>query len=172
VALRAAAEAAEAELRAAYDADPARYGEPAKATVTTFAKRLARGAPDEQVAAAAESVASFLAAVEQGTSPSAAASAAGLSGLPPFELEERGVDPELRTAAFGLAPGGWSAPTRTSIGWVALRLDSRSPGKVLPFDHVRDAIRIQLGAQRRLELRAQVLGELRSGAAIEDLVEW
>lgn len=172
VAMHAAGEPTDAELRAAYDADPARHGDPGQASVTAFVKRLDRRLPDAHVAAAGQGVEEFLAMVSRGTAPTVAATQAGLTALPPFVLAERGVEPALRAAAFGLSPGAWTAPTRTSIGWVVLRLDSIRPAEVLPFDQVRDAVRVQVEQERRRRGQTDLLRELRGAAIIEELVAW
>lgn len=172
IALRAGAELTDAELRAAYDQDPVRFAEPGHANVTPFVRRLPRSAAADEVAAAEQRVDDFAEAVAAGTAPAQAARAGGLTELAPFVLEDRGIEPALRAAAFGLAPGRWTDPTRTSIGWVVLRVDAVHPGKVRPFEQVRDRVRASLVAQARLDQQEVLLRELRAAAVIVDLVAW
>jgi parvulin-like peptidyl-prolyl isomerase len=162
----------DAELRALYAEDPARFGEPAEARVTPFARRLPPARSDDEVAAAADQVDGFLAAVAAGTAPAKAATTAGLTALAPFVLEDRGVEPELRAAAFGLDAGQWTEPVETRIGWVVLRVDAVRPGKVPPFEQVRDRVRAAAMAAADLDRRARVLATLRADAPIVDLVTW
>lgn len=166
------AEPTDAELRAAYDDDPARYGEPGEARVTPFARRLPPSPTGDEVAVAAELVDGFLAAVAAGTAPAKAAAAAGLTALPPFVLEDRGIEPELRAAAFGLAPGRWTEPVETRIGWVVLRVDAVHPGKVRPFEQVREQVRASVVAASRHDRQDRRLGDLRAATTIVDLVGW
>jgi hypothetical protein len=172
ISLRAGGEPTEADLRDAYDREPARYGEPGEAHVTAFAKRLSAAMLDDDVAAAEEQAEAFVPRVQRGTEPAAAAATTGLTALAPFVLEDHGIEPALRSAAFGLSPGGWSAPTRTNVGVVVLRLDSVRMAKILPFAQVRDRVRASMLATRQTAAEELLLRELRAATVITDLVAW
>jgi peptidyl-prolyl cis-trans isomerase C len=132
----------DAELRAYFEKDPARFAlAPRVRFVHVFAGR-------REALPAAEGLAA--------------------SGVPaageafPFPRDVRGSKDELvRTygdgfaaAAFTLAPGAWSAPVASSFGWHRLRIDEREAGRIPSFDEARSAI----GFDYALDARADAIG--------------
>ncbi len=62
---------------------------------------------------------------------------------------ERSFGARFGESAFGLEPGGWSAPIESAYGLHIVRVEAREPGRVPPLEAVADRIRLQLEEQRR-----------------------
>jgi hypothetical protein len=130
--------ASEADLRAFFDRDPARWRQPPRLHVVHVfaAKRdslpLAEGLPLAGVPAAGEA---FPYPRELTASKDDLARVYGES---------------FASAAFSLtADGGWSEPVASSFGWHRVRLVAREPGRVPSFEEARHAVELDYAMERR-----------------------
>ncbi len=158
-----AAEPSEAELRARYEADAARFALPAR---TRFAQLyFAR-----EHAAAAQAVKARL-QTEQ--APPEAAGAQGEPFLHPAlqppqseaELAGRfGVD--FARAVTGLPPGAWEGPVESAYGHHLVYVYERTPAGRAPYESVRSQLRLGMQAERRARILEAELARLRAGALV------
>jgi hypothetical protein len=133
----------EAELRAYFTKDPARFVlAPRVRFVHVFAARREALPATEGLAPAGVPVA----------------------GEPfPFPREVRASKDELvraygdgfAGAVLALSPGAWSAPIASSFGWHRVRLDERDGARVPSFEEARSAIAFDYA----LDTRADVIGD-------------
>ena len=133
----------DAELRAYFEKDPARFAlAPRVRFVHVFATRR-------------EALPS---------SDGLAATGVPNAGEPfPFSRAAGGSKDELvRTfgdgfaaAAFDLPTGAWSVPVASSFGWHRLRIDARDAGRIPSFEEARSAI----GFDYALDTRADAIGD-------------
>lgn len=172
VAFRGAAGATEAELRAAYAAAPAQFGEPAVAKIEPYLIRFAATAPPEAVSAAEQKAKAFYNSVMAGTSADAAAKASGLAAMPAFDLAEGGGEPQLVATVLRLLPGQWTEPVKTAVGLTVAKVIAVTPGKVLPFEEVRDRVRMKVMAGKGKGEVGQAMADLKAAGDVEDLVAW
>lgn len=168
--LRGQAKVQDADLLAAYQADPGRFGEPAAAVALPFLWRLSRSAGEADVKQAQTKAGQFLAAVQKGTPAELAIKDAGGQALAKAELVQGAGEAELVAAALQLSPQQWSAPVRTQVGWAVVQLLEAKAGKVLPFDQVRDQVRAFVLGRQGLTDRENLLTGLRAAAKVADQV--
>lgn len=172
VAFRGAAGVTESELRTAYAAAPAQFGEPAVAKIEPYLIRFAATAPPEAVSAAEQKAKAFYSSVMAGTPADAAAKASGLAAMPAFDLAEGGGEPQLVATVLRLLPGQWTEPVKTAVGLTVAKVIAVTPGKVLPFEEVRDRVRMKVMAGKGKDEVGQAMADLKSAADVEDLVAW
>jgi hypothetical protein len=169
--LRASLNVTEEDLRTAYARDPAHYGEPARVTVTGYALRISPAASENDIAGAHQKVEQFHQEIAR-RDVAAAAKQLGLVALPAFDVEERGLESELAETALKLGSGQWSAPVRTKIGWIVVRVEKVRPAVTPPFDEVQDKVKLMVTAQQRRNAETNLKRELRDEARIEELVRF
>lgn len=72
----------------------------------------------------------------------------GKSGGVLGQMETGDLVREVEAALAALEPGGIAPkPVRSAYGWHVLRLDQRAGGALLPYEHVREAIRMRIDAR-------------------------
>jgi len=72
----------------------------------------------------------------------------GKSGGMLGQMEAGDLVREVEAALDALEPGGIAPePVRSGYGWHVLRLDQRAGGSLLPYEHVREAIRMRIDAR-------------------------
>lgn len=169
--LRATTKISDESLRAAYARDPERYGEPARATILPYVIRLSPTTSTDDAEAARKQALLFKTDVERGDA-TALAKKMGLASLPVADVEEGGLEKGLAEAALELAPGQWSAPVRTKIGWVVVRVEKVRPASTLPFEEVKEKVRAMVAGELRHEAEVSLRKELREGARVEELVRF
>jgi peptidyl-prolyl cis-trans isomerase D len=164
----AAAQATEAEIAAAYKANAAQYGPKETRTVSQLVL------PDEGAAKA------FAAKVQAGTSFADAATQAGFSpsdtALGPQTREglARVASPAIAAAAFAIAKGQITAPTRSPLGWHIVRVEdiTTTPGR--PLAAVRDELAAQISQRKAEEALATLVTRIEDaiadGASFEEVV--
>jgi parvulin-like peptidyl-prolyl isomerase len=165
----------EEEARAYYAAHQDRFRTPATVTLREIlvavpeTKPEARAAAEAEARARAETARRRIAAGED-----FAAVAAELSDAPskangglvgPIAVAE--LAPALVEALDTLQPGQVSEPIRTGRGFHIVKLESRSPAAVRPFEEVRDEIADRVFEERRREALQKYLERLRAQAIIE-----
>jgi parvulin-like peptidyl-prolyl isomerase len=79
------------------------------------------------------------------------------------------ADRALEDAAFALKEGELSAPVWTAAGWNLLKLEQRTPAKVVALDTVREQIRQRLMQTRAKDAVDKAVADLREKAKIEVL---
>jgi parvulin-like peptidyl-prolyl isomerase len=75
--------------------------------------------------------------------------------------------PEIEAVAFGLPPGGISAPIRTAAGLHLIKVEKVQAEPVAPLAEVREAIREQLFQEKFEVKRKEYVAALRSRSAIQ-----
>jgi parvulin-like peptidyl-prolyl isomerase len=168
--LRGQAKVQDADLLAAYQADPGRFGEPAAAVALPFLWRLSRSAAEADVKQARSKAGQFLAAVQKGTPAELAIKDTAGQALAKAELVQGAGEAELVAAALQLSPQQWSAPVRTQVGWAVVQVLEVKAGKVLPFDQVRERVRAFVLGRQGLTDRENLLTGLRAAAKVADQV--
>jgi peptidyl-prolyl cis-trans isomerase D len=154
---------ADPEIEAAYGERAAEFGRPERRAVRQIIvddEATARRA-HERLQAGAE-----FAAV--------AADEAGLDA-DSLDLGSVGRDdlpPELAEAAFALAPGGLTAPVRSSFGWHILQVTAIEPAAQRSLADVRDALKASLARDKAVDalyqLSARLEDALGGGASLEE----
>lgn len=154
------------ERRRFYDARPDRFMTPPLIEASHILIQPAEETLDawEAARAAAQSVVNHLAArpgdfaeIAQGLSQCPSREAGGALG----QLSPGDLAPEVETALDALSPGMTSTePTRSRFGWHVLRLDRRSPGRRLPFEHVEADIADHLRQRSWAGAAARYVAEL------------
>ncbi len=76
-----------------------------------------------------------------------------------FPVEK--LTPEFKRALTGLGVGEVAAPVRGSAGYFILRLDSRDEARVLPYEEVKDQVRMAVEEQKIEEELKSFIEELR-----------
>ncbi len=168
--LRGQSLVSDAELLAAYQADPARFGQPGVAVVVPYLLRLPPTVAAPELAAARAKAEQFVAAVSKGEGADTAAKSAGLAALPKTEMAQGGAEAELVAAAMQLSAGQWTAPVRTNVGWAVVQVLEVRQGKELPIDQVRDQVKAFVQGKQGLADRERALAELRAAAQVVDKV--
>jgi len=79
--------------------------------------------------------------------------------------------PELASAAWVMKPGDVSEVITTIYGFHIIKLMEVPPAEVVPFDEASGQIKIMLVKSRKMELKRQLLDELRSKASVKVLDE-
>ena len=79
--------------------------------------------------------------------------------------------PELVEVFFQMEEGEISDPVRTEKGYHVLRVDTRTPASVRPFDEVKPEIVSMLTGQRRNAVRDSVMAELKTKYRVEFVTE-
>jgi parvulin-like peptidyl-prolyl isomerase len=172
VELRGALEPSEAEIAAAYNEDPTRFGTPRSATVEGFIARAAPTAAAHERARANSAAEAFAAALRAGgAEPAALASEHGLTAVAAFDVDARGPEPELAVIALSLPVGAWSGVIATSAGYTVLKLLRKREGEARPLSEVREQVVALLRSRRELGEQKRILGELRAEATIVH-VQW
>lgn len=160
------------ELRAAYAQDPARFSEPASATLAPYLQLVWPGATAHYAAAALEQAEQFYGDIAKGRNPDEAATVHAMAAIAALTLRTDDVEPELAQTAIQLSRGQWTPPLRTSVGWAVARVESVQPAVILPLDRVRDRVKLLLQSQRGEAVLAQRLAQLRANGEVVDLVAW
>jgi peptidyl-prolyl cis-trans isomerase SurA len=75
--------------------------------------------------------------------------------------------PEIEAAVEGMKPGQVSGIVNTTAGFHIIKLESRTPGEVKPFDEVKGKIEDLLYRKKSEERFKEWIGELRKSASIE-----
>lgn len=92
-----------------------------------------------------------------------------VSGLPPVDLGTvRPSDvpvPELADAAFNLPANEISAPVESDLGWHLVRAQNIQPGRTIPFEEARAALRDELALQEARDAIFDVLNDVEDGLA-------
>jgi hypothetical protein len=135
------AEPEDAELRALYDADRARFDAPARVSiVSVFFSTDKRG---DRAAADARAFLGRLSAAGVGSAPRNA----GDSSLLPGELldaDEQAISgifgAEFAKAVMTLAPGAWQGPVESAFGQHLVRVTARKEAEPRPFEAVRGTL--------------------------------
>jgi len=170
-------EISSAEVRAAYDHEPARYSVPRKVAVQTISVVIPDDATPEQEmtarhraddilkkAKAAKNSEEFGVLAEK-VSDDEWRVMMGDHGL----IEEDKMPPQVRQIAFRMKPGEVSEPIRAENSFCIVRLNTMEPARRLPFEKVQEQIRKNMQAQRVEQLRGALNRELRKRAKVEEL---
>ena len=147
-------EITDTELRAEYDAEPARWEHPPlvrlsqmilpdRAAAETARRRVLSGEPWEKVSR------------EASRAPNAA-SGGGLGWLSRTDLPG-----EFEKAIWGLPAGGVSQPQPAGHGVHLFRVEERADGRVVPFEEARPALRLALSEKRSSEALDRLLADVR-----------
>lgn len=158
-----APEPGEAELRARYEADAARQLQPARTRLVqlyfareheaearrALARLRAAGAGPEAIAGIGEG---FLHPAEQ----------------PPQSDEELAArfGATFASAVARLAPGAWDGPVASAYGLHLVYVRERTPASRVPFESVREPLRLTLLAERRAKFLAEELRRMRAGVEV------
>lgn len=145
---------------------------PLKEVAPQIRERLANEAADRGAKARAEEVRIKLQAATD-----FAAEARGL-GLAPVEttIARREAMPgmapadPLEEAAFGLAPGGVSAPVKTPAGWVVLKQIRALPAAVPALDEIKDKVEAAVKREKAEALALERARRIAEDARQEDLL--
>jgi peptidyl-prolyl cis-trans isomerase D len=84
--------------------------------------------------------------------------------LPPFSHGQ--MVPEFEAAAFSMAPGEIRGPIKTQFGYHVIKVDSKTPARVRPFEEVRAGIAAELSekqASAEMDRLAKELAEKLKG---------
>jgi peptidyl-prolyl cis-trans isomerase C len=154
------------ELRARdlYALDPKKHETPEQVAASHILFAFSAHNPEEAKRLAAEARAQVLAgkdfndlAREKSEDPSARQNAGRLGFFGAKQM-----DPNFEKAAFALAKvGELSEPVESAYGWHVIRLDGRTPSKVLSFDEAKPAILAELKQKFVADERDRVIGEIR-----------
>lgn len=157
--------ASETELRAFYDADPERFRIPELVSFEqVFFSPSARGNAVREDALAAR------AALAAGESEPAA-----LGDRTPLRAEYTDAAREQVEVLFGApfadamraaALGEWGGPYESDFGLHLVRIASRTPSRLPPFDEIRDRVRETFALVRREERNVAEYARLRAGYEI------
>jgi parvulin-like peptidyl-prolyl isomerase len=156
-------EPTEAELRAWYAANPARFEEPAR---TRFVQLyFAR-----EHAAAASALLRELAAASSGPDSPDAQGEPFLhpAAQPPLSDQELALrfGAEFASALAALPTGSWQGPIPSAYGQHLVYVVERTPAGVAPFESVREPVRLGFLAERRARVLADELARMRHGVEV------
>ena len=147
----------EDELKAAYEAQIAKYGQPEERSASHILVKLAPGATPAEVEQArsraqqiADAVRSGAKTFDQALQEAKADTSGQIEGGDLGVISKGMFDsPALETALYALnQPGEVSEPTRMPSGFHILRLDRITPAQVKSFEQVRDSIAQELRQQQ------------------------
>jgi len=160
----------EDDLREFYTTEQARFARPGRLELEVALVNTGTGTDDEALARAEEiarrvRAGAELAAVERelGDRPIAPLPAGPL----PFETVRQYLGPTVARTAAGLDEGALSDPIRGVAGYYVIRLASRIPGDVAPFDEVRNEVRGEYLRNRGEAFLREYIASLRDAAEIE-----
>ena len=140
--LRPPGEPSEADLRAWYDARPARYEIPARVSFTHIFFSPDKGGDAAAQARARTVLAGLTAQVIR--APERGDNFPDLydyTGFGPGEADRLFGGTPLARALFTAPTGRWVGPYRSGYGWHLLYIGARQPAKSPPFEAVRDQVR-------------------------------
>src|SRR5215469_1736197 len=83
-------------------------------------------------------------------------------------IEEGRMPPSVAQVAFGMKPGQVSDLIRTDDSYCIVRLNSKEPSRLSPFEQAKPEIRKTLQARRVEELRGALNRQLRKSATVEE----
>jgi peptidyl-prolyl cis-trans isomerase D len=156
-AVKKAVAVSEQDLRAYYDQNAATLGRPEERRASHILITAAKDAPAAERQQAKEKAEALLARLRQApdsfaelarTSSQDEASAPGGGDLGFFQ-RNKGIDPSIGQATFGLAkPGDISALVESDFGYHIVRLTEVKPSAVPAFDKLRPQLEDQLRAQQ------------------------
>lgn len=156
-----------AEVEAAYEEDPTRFGTPRSAIVDGFIARAAPSAPAHERARAKTNAEAFFAALQGGENDLAAlATQHGLTAVAELEIDANGPEPELAAAVLSRPIGHWTAVVPSNAGFTVLKVVKIREGQARPLSEVRDQVIAMLEGKRQLSEQRRILGELRAQAVI------
>ena len=170
-------EISNADVRATYDRDPARFSLPRKVSIQTISLLIPDNASPEQemtMRHRAEDILEKAKAARNGEEFGALAEKnsddnwrimMGDHGL----VEEEKMPPEVAQIAFGMKPGDVSGIIRAENSFCIVRVNANEPARHVQFEEVKAQIRKTLEAQRVDLLRGALNRRLRKTAKVEEL---
>jgi peptidyl-prolyl cis-trans isomerase C len=163
----AAAEPSEEALQAHLDANAERY---AVAPRRRFTQVYVNS--DKRGAGAAEHAKALLARLrsERDLDPASVADVFMLEVVHPLAREtdvERRFGKALARAIFGLDPGTWQGPLKSTYGLHLVRVEEVVPGRAPPLAAVRDRVRAAVVEARQTEVLEAYVARLRTKYEIE-----
>lgn len=156
----------EADLRAFYDADPARYGAAPKIAFQQVPLGEAQPTDSE--------VAELIAALQAGADPAEIGTFNLLptdNPLAPSGLIDRQFGKGLADQIARLEPGEWGGPVRSGYGFHLVRLDQLVPARVPPFEDVIDRVRNDWEAESSETRLQERIAALRDRYTIDIVTE-
>lgn len=163
----------DADVRAAFDADPSAFGKPDRVRASHIlikkdprmspAERAAAIELAERVAALARAEGSDFAALAREHSQGPTGPAGGDLGAFP---RHGGMAEPFAAAAFELEIGETSDVVETRFGWHVIRVTAKLPAYQLEFEAVEDRIREALEAERATAVRERHVAALKEQAEI------
>ncbi|MBI5609997.1 MAG: peptidyl-prolyl cis-trans isomerase [Deltaproteobacteria bacterium] len=170
--LRAVTEPIDSEIMAEYQAHPERYVKGGvRVSVQAYLARLPRDATPEAVAKALGQAQTFATAVQKQEPDKLAPQLRTVAPLPPFDITDGELEPDLAQAVQKLQPGQWTPPVRTRAGWMVAKVLDRKTGEPRPLREVAAQIVVRLRESRRVSEGKRVLAALRAEAEIAILVQ-
>jgi parvulin-like peptidyl-prolyl isomerase len=161
----------EAELRAAYERERARFETPEKRTATHVLALVPAGASEERERAAREFCANAIrqltfAADRQAVLTQLKAASSALFAVKVEDLPEVANDgsfvPEFQRALFSLsAPGVVEAPVKTQFGWHAIIVTAIRPATHVAYATARTQLRQELAVKKHKQALDALLAKLR-----------
>jgi peptidyl-prolyl cis-trans isomerase C len=170
-------EVSDAQVRAAYDRDPARFSLPRKVAIQTISVVIPDDATPEQEAAArhrAEDLvgkakttrtAEEFGVLAEKNSDDDWRVMMGDHGL----VEESKMPPQVAQVAFRMKPGEVSDLVRAENSFCIVRVNANEPVRQLSFEEVKGKLRKEMQAQRVEQLRGELNRRLRKTARVEEL---
>lgn len=162
----------ETEVRAFFDEHRSEMSQPETVQARHILIKVAQGADATAVEAARLRLVEMKSQISRGAdfasvartgSEDASAGAGGELGYFP-----RGrMMPTFETAAFALRPGQVSEPVRTPLGWHLIYLQNHLEAADVSESQGLEMVRAYLARQRQVQVRQQVLAQLRSSNRIQ-----
>ena len=145
---------AEAEVRAFYDAEPARFRRPERREVRHILVTVNPDFADNREDRARERIDDLARKLADGADFSALARRhsecpTAMDGGRVGAVAAGRLYPELDRLAFALAEGAWGGPVRTEMGWHLVACDRILAAGTVPYEGAREEIRTLLSARRR-----------------------
>lgn len=166
------AEPDEKEVRAFFDKHRSEMSQPETVQARHILIKVAQGADAAAIEAARLRLVEMKLKISQGAdfasvartgSEDASASAGGELGYFP-----RGrMMPAFEAAAFALKPGEVSEPVRTPLGWHLIQLENHLEAADVSEAQGLEMVRAYLARQRQVQVRQQVLAQLRTSNRIQ-----